>query len=170
MSKNSPWGPVQNEEIINNSVASVSTAGHGGIRVAFDYAIGSLSEEAREVSIRLGDFFYFEEDCNWAIVPWELRTLLFKFFPDSPLPGEALLEDLKTNIIRWNTEYALKTGLIGPGDPLPTDYTCKGRGPHYNVHSLKRSKLTGETVCTCGHVLLQDQTIAREDLANLFAE
>ena len=59
--KTSPWGKVQFCEQIAEGIVSVSTAGHGGLKLSAKRN-NQIPEEAR---IHTG---WYEEDCEWAIV------------------------------------------------------------------------------------------------------
>jgi len=59
--KRSPWGAVQNATELAEGIWSVSTAGHGGIKLS--------PQRSKRVPIvwRRTDGWY-EEDCHWAVV------------------------------------------------------------------------------------------------------
>lgn len=64
---NTPWGPSQTQRTIAEGIVSVSTAGHGGIRLS--------EERARQMYRLLPNFHpyaggnWLEEDCDWAAAP-----------------------------------------------------------------------------------------------------
>lgn len=61
--KSSPWGIVQDEEVIADGVIYVSTASHGGIWVAREL-LPRISEEMKDYAkYWSGSSQWFEEDC-----------------------------------------------------------------------------------------------------------
>lgn len=58
----SPWGAVQYGSVLADGIISVSTAGHGGVRISV--------ERLRQMppALRLGRHRWFEEDCDAALV------------------------------------------------------------------------------------------------------
>ncbi|MCZ4587653.1 hypothetical protein O4328_28865 [Rhodococcus opacus] len=58
----SPWGAVQYGSVLVDGIITVSTAGHGGVRIS--------AERLRQmpVALRLGRRRWFEEDCEAALV------------------------------------------------------------------------------------------------------
>lgn len=73
--ENSIWGEVQGYFRINNGIFDVSTASHGGIMLKSDIARLVLSSEAQAVAQKEAGWYYFEEDCDYAVA---LRELLDK--------------------------------------------------------------------------------------------
>jgi hypothetical protein len=61
--KNSPWGIVQDEEVIADGIVYVSTASHGGIWVSPEL-LGRVQEAMRDYAAYWsGSSQWFEEDC-----------------------------------------------------------------------------------------------------------
>jgi hypothetical protein len=61
--KNSPWGIVQDEEVIADGIVYVSTASHGGIWVSPEL-LGRVQEAMRDYAAYWsGSSSWFEEDC-----------------------------------------------------------------------------------------------------------
>lgn len=61
--KSSPWGRIQDEEIIAEGIVYVSTASHGGIWVAPEL-LGRVKREMRDYAAYWsGSSQWFEEDC-----------------------------------------------------------------------------------------------------------
>jgi len=71
---NSPWGAVQDCDVLCPGVFMVTTPGNGGILVSKDIA-AFLSPAARKHGIRAGGYICYEEDTEEVIV---LRELLDK--------------------------------------------------------------------------------------------
>ncbi len=106
----SPWGHIQNAEQYDRGFASVSTAGHGGFRCAPGWAAENLSNAARRRGMSWGGALWYEEDCDWAIVAWEVPQfwpLIFKHTGKDYIPGKRLLETLSS----WNCDYLLEVGV-----------------------------------------------------------
>jgi len=69
MASNSPWGVVQHVSKTNfRGISFIDTAGHGGMRVSKGVAEYHVPKKilAKE-AIFYGNYYYFEEDCTWAI-------------------------------------------------------------------------------------------------------
>jgi len=90
----SPWGEVQNTTPVTEGIEQVTTAGHGGIRV-FGQTSTKLSVAAKDQAICEDGSYWFEEDCNWAIVANE--------FPESF--SERDQELAQSSLKRWNQSY-----------------------------------------------------------------
>ena len=61
--KNSPWGIVQDEEVIADGIVLVTTASHGGIWVSPEL-LGRVQEAMRDYTAYWsGSSQWFEEDC-----------------------------------------------------------------------------------------------------------
>nr|WP_295068687.1 YodL domain-containing protein [Ruminococcus sp.] len=70
--ENSIWGEVQSSVNINNGIYEVSTASHGGIMIKSEIARIVLSKEAQAVAQKENGWYYFEEDCDYAVAKREL--------------------------------------------------------------------------------------------------
>lgn len=67
--QSSPWGKSQQINKIAPGIAFVSTAGHGGYRVAKKLAEKSFScTKLNRAAIFSGGYYWFEEDCAWSLV------------------------------------------------------------------------------------------------------
>jgi hypothetical protein len=113
---NSPWGQVQHSEKFDVGISSVSTAGHGGIRVSKRYAERHLSVAARRRAEFYAGYYWFEEDCDWAIPAFELPHLWDKFFQyGGPKTPEGRRQSLIDTLIFWNVRYAVEAGIANDG-------------------------------------------------------
>ena len=70
--ENSIWGDVQSSFRINNGIFEVSTASHGGIMIKSEIARILFSKEAQAVAQKENGWYYFEEDCDYAVAKREL--------------------------------------------------------------------------------------------------
>ena len=95
--KNSPWGEVDQESKIQEGVYFVSTPSHGGFMV---HKSVKLSEAARLRGQVFGEFLAFEEDCDAAIVAWELQIF----------NGRTTAEDIKRALVFWHEDYVRSIG------------------------------------------------------------
>ena len=113
--ENSIWGEVQSSFHINNGIFEVSTASHGGIMVKSEIARIVLSKEAQSVAQKENGWYYYEEDCDYAVAKRELLDKgLFEnidyyfsrqynkktdeFFP-------IYSDSLNESIQRWHSKY-----------------------------------------------------------------
>lgn len=80
----SPWGEIQNCEMLAPHVFCVSTASHGGIMVNSRTAKTVFSREALQCAFRDGGYYCFEEDCA---APVALRELMDRGLYVAPVNG-----------------------------------------------------------------------------------
>lgn len=67
---NTPWGAAQDIEQVSDDITSISTASHGGYRVAGE-SWKKFRELFPDVKLWAGcnsERGWFEEDCDWALV------------------------------------------------------------------------------------------------------
>ncbi len=69
------WGEIDHCYRINNGIYDVNTSSHGGIMVKSDIARNILSSNAQKYAYKEKGWYYYEEDCDAAVV---LRELLDK--------------------------------------------------------------------------------------------
>lgn len=151
----SPWGSIDRTEHLGPGVSSVSTPRHGGIRVSEETARAKLSRHALAKGIHERGFYWFEEDCDWAIVAWELEDLRPQFFAHCSTPPEDWESDLRATITSWNLAYALAVGIVTV-DALPERYYCTSRTPCDReglIWEPGTRETPGRVVCKCGHVI-----------------
>jgi hypothetical protein len=119
----SPWGKIQDTTKLVRGIAWVSTASHGGLRISKSKAESMLSESARKRAICTKSYYWWEEDCAYAIPFWELRELLAtardigeRLGPfrgatlNSKTGGSCAEEHLHLTLSRWFPEYLLERG------------------------------------------------------------
>lgn len=109
--KYSPWGKVQAEDSICRGLSFVHTASHGGYMISKGLAKKLLSSPAQEVGMKWGGYLCYEEDCNAAIVDYELiisDKVSTKSFDNLESRNPI---STKESIFKWNSEYASKVGL-----------------------------------------------------------
>jgi hypothetical protein len=114
----SPWGIIDNVEILSRGISFVSTPSHGGLRVAKAYGINNLSSAALAKAIFYGNNFFYEGDCDYAIPLFELSHLWdndkIKFANvDSK---ESFEKKLLSTMLNWSGDYLLAVGYPGNVD------------------------------------------------------
>ena len=70
--EHSIWYEVEHSYRINNGIFEVSTPTHGGIMIKSDIARLILSKEAQNIAQKERGWYYFEEDCDYAVAKREL--------------------------------------------------------------------------------------------------
>jgi hypothetical protein len=102
-----PWGPSQRQCKMVPGIYLVETAGHGGILIE-PYAQRLLSKAAREHGWDWGPCLAFEEDCDWAMVAYELPEVYaraWERFGGKRQTAEEIKVVALECLQRWNTEY-----------------------------------------------------------------
>lgn len=102
----SPWGEIQDCEVLCPHVFSVGTASHGGIMVNARVAKSIFSNAALQCAFCDGGYYCFEEDCAAAVA---LRELMDRGLYQAPVneywkPGK-YEEAINDSIQRWYPEY-----------------------------------------------------------------
>lgn len=70
----SPWGAVESYNKLATGIWAVSTCSHGGIHLS-DARLAELTEMiGYEFPTFCGDPNWFEEDCDWCVVPVAFQT------------------------------------------------------------------------------------------------
>lgn len=103
----SPWGKVQSSTSLMRGVREVSTSGHGGIMVTKKFADENLSEAAVKRGIPYGNYVCFEEDCDAAMVVWEIPEIWHLFNPNKAEIKNSLIENLSA----FNPDYLREMGI-----------------------------------------------------------
>jgi len=112
----SPWGLVQVSETIIRGVERVATSGHGGIMVEKIFGDENFSKEAIKRATVHGNYYCYEEDCEWAIPMLELKDKWKEIYGDH-------IEECEKNILKtlslYDPDYLLVKGIT----PLEPEYT-----------------------------------------------
>lgn len=111
-----PWGSADHQERVSKDgeviFYSVSTPSHGGMGITTTQAAKLLSPEAIEAGEHgAGGMLWYEEDCAWCILAWELGAEYWPFFfqyMKEPNPTKYLLDSIRF----WSPVYAAKHGLL----------------------------------------------------------
>ena len=97
---NTPWGCSDNEKRFGRGLTWVGTPSHGGFLVGRAYARKHLSQAAQDAGDPFGSYLAYEEDCDAAIVLYELPFTREGF---SNVSDQELLDSLSY----WETPYLL---------------------------------------------------------------
>jgi len=82
-----PWGYADCVFEVLQGVYWVTTPEHGGLAVHLEVAMAKMNPKAIDAGIPFGQFFWYEEDCNWAVACQALniyRQLSEEVFAESP--------------------------------------------------------------------------------------
>ena len=102
----SPWGEIDNMEVICSGVYSVSTASHGGIMFAKDVVDNILSIEAQKIGFWEDNYLCFEEDCDATVALRELMDKkLFNAPVDDYFPEGKYEQVINKSIMRYYPDY-----------------------------------------------------------------
>lgn len=105
------WGNTDRITTLADGIIDVGTPSHGGIMVKESVAHSLLTPEAIKVGAYSGGYLCYEEDCDWAIVAWELpqiRTALAEKVFCSPSSVDE--SELFDTVCAWNCNYARARG------------------------------------------------------------
>jgi hypothetical protein len=108
---NTPWGKSDSKITITRGISWVGTASHGGLAITPLAALQYLSTPAVARATKYGNYYFFEEDCDYAIAFLELHALLastsvLEFSINVPTK-EALINSLS----RWHADYLIERGV-----------------------------------------------------------
>ncbi len=105
---NTPWGKSDSKTTYMRGVSFVTTPSHGGFMVADAAARKLLSPSALLRGEQYGNYYAFEEDCDYAIVMLELQE-------SQPLPDVLSFpiniptrESLVASLSRWHADYLIE--------------------------------------------------------------
>lgn len=110
-----PWGRADSQKELLPHIYSVSTPSHGGIMIAKSEAKVRLSPAAQKHGWSWGNWLCYEEDCEWAIVAWEVPGIWPNFF--CRFEGDVKEYILQT-LSSWNADFLLEIGVV----PSPVEY------------------------------------------------
>ena len=106
-----PWGSSDSEKQFERGLTWVGTPSHGGFLVGKAYARKHLSPAAIAEGSPFGQCLAFEEDCDAAIVLYELPASREGF---SNVTDADLLESLS----RWHPKYLAARGITPTAEPI----------------------------------------------------
>lgn len=106
-----PWGNSDSETKYDHGLTWVGTPSHGGFLVGKAYARKHLSPAAIVEGEHFGQYFAFEEDCDAAIVLYELPQTREGF---SHVSDAELIESLS----HWHPKYLAARGIEATAEPV----------------------------------------------------
>lgn len=104
--KESPWGHIDHVTKLCNGAWFVSTPGHGGIKLS-----ARLNAKVPDYARAAGG--WYEEDCEWAIVPLFLPEVVdtMRSAYANPKTPEDFMEDVRDCVRNWHPNiYCRATG------------------------------------------------------------
>lgn len=109
------WGNIDHCYRINNGIFEVCTSSHGGVMIKSDIARTVLSGAAQNVAQKENGWFYFEEDCDFAVAKRELLDKGLFYNVSNYFKNEynknidtfflEYTHALDDSIKRWNSKY-----------------------------------------------------------------
>ena len=110
--ENSPWGKVQECDVLYPGIFMVSTASHGGTMVAKEM-VSVLSSAARKCGFRQAGWLCYEEDTEENIVFRELLDKKLWEIPKRVKDKAAYEENINSALRQYHPDYwrARQAGL-----------------------------------------------------------
>lgn len=106
---NTPWGKSDSKTTVTRGISFVGTPSHGGFAVTPSAALKFLSTSAVSRALKYGSYYFFEEDCDYAIVMLELlekaKSLL------AVLGTIPTRESLIASLSRWHADYLVERNI-----------------------------------------------------------
>lgn len=112
---NTPWGKSDGTTKIERGVSWVNTPGHGGLAITSRVAIRTLSAEALQRADFKGGYYFFEEDCAYAIAFYEKPIWSLTLNPAS-VTAEEIRTKLLPGISRFYSDYLIARGITPDPD------------------------------------------------------
>jgi len=104
MATSTPWGVADNIEKCIRGVALVQTPSHGGFRISKGRAERELSEACRSYGEQMYGYYFFEEDCAYALPLYEHPEWFVNIYHSGETESMAR-ESAAETIKRWYPEY-----------------------------------------------------------------
>ena len=104
MATSTPWGVAYNVVKCICGVALVATPSHGGFRISKGRAERELSEACRSYGEQMYGYYFFEEDCAYALPLYEHPEWFIKIYRTGENEISAR-ESAAETIRRWFPEY-----------------------------------------------------------------
>lgn len=104
------WGKIEHSFPLVRGVRLVLTSGHGGIIVSKKFAEKNLSESALKRGVVYGNYYSYEEDCDFAIPLFEIRKAWDNYF-NKEMDYYEKEQHLIRSLSRWNADYLLEIGV-----------------------------------------------------------
>jgi hypothetical protein len=104
---NTPWGKSDSKTTLAKGISWVGTPSHGGLAVTPAAALTYLSTAAVRRATSYGSYYFFEEDCDYAIAFLELLPTGML----SKLGGIPTREALIESLSRWHADYLIESEI-----------------------------------------------------------
>lgn len=104
MANSTPWGAADYIKECIRGVALVQTPSHGGIRVSRGLAERQLSDACRHLGYQMGEYYFFEEDCAYALPFFEHPEWFTNIYHEGETK-DTLKGNAKVTLERWYPEY-----------------------------------------------------------------
>jgi len=103
----SPWGEIDHVYKYAPGVSFVSTPGHGGMRVTLkalkEYACDF--EYLYKKAIKLGNYLYFEEDCDFPLFLFDCPRILKAYAAKHGANEDEVFNTMKSSVKHWHPDY-----------------------------------------------------------------
>jgi hypothetical protein len=106
-----PWGNSDSETKYERGFTWVGTPSHGGFLVGKAYARKHLTAAAIAEGEPFGQYLAFEEDCDAAVVLFELPATREGF-------SSVTDDDLLLSLSRWHPKYLAARGIAATAEPF----------------------------------------------------
>jgi hypothetical protein len=106
-----PWGNSDSEKRYERGLTWVGTPSHGGFLIGKAYARKHLTPAAIAEGQPFGQYLAFEEDCDAAIVLYELPATREGF-------SNVTDEDLFLSLSRWHPAYLTARNIPATAEPF----------------------------------------------------
>jgi hypothetical protein len=106
-----PWGVSDYEKKFERGLTWVGTPSHGGFLVGKAYARKHLTPAAVAEGQPFGQYLAYEEDCDAAIVLYELPQTREGF-------SDVTDADLVESLSRWHPKYLAARGIAATAEPF----------------------------------------------------
>lgn len=104
MATSTPWGIADNVVKCICGVSLVETPSHGGIRISRGLAERQLSDACRYFGYQMGGYYFFEEDCAYALPFFEHPEWFTNIYREGETK-DILRDNAKATLERWYPEY-----------------------------------------------------------------
>ena len=104
-----PWGNSDSEKRYERGLTWVGTPSHGGFLVGKAYAQKHLTPAAVAEGKPFGQYIAYEEDCDAAIILYELPATREGF-------SNVTDSDLLLSLSRWHPEYLKARGIAATAE------------------------------------------------------
>jgi hypothetical protein len=106
-----PWGNSDSEKRYERGLTWVGTPSHGGFLVGKAYAQKHLTAAAIAEGQAFGQYLAYEEDCDAAIVLYELPATREGF-------SHVIESDLLDSLSRWHPAYLAARNIPATAEPF----------------------------------------------------